>query len=109
MAETVTATPTKTPDIDKSGPVRKFSDAAIQGHIDRAMAFIPPESAGSAAVVFDAKAGSGGGLNGAEVGIAYLGRKRLQDGALSWEIAGVAQWNEKLDAGVKARVAYVWD
>jgi hypothetical protein len=99
--------PSKTPAIDKSGPVRKFSDAAIQAHIDRAMAYIPPESAGSAAVVFDAKAGTGG--MGHEVGIAYLGRKRLNDGTLSWEVAGVAQWNEKLDAGVKARVAYVWD
>lgn len=105
MAEV--ATPTKTPMIDKTGPVRKFSDAAIQSHIDKAMALIPPESGGTAAVVFDAKAGTGN--LGHEVGIAFLGRKRLSDGTLTWEVAGVAQWNEKLDAGVKARVAYVWD
>lgn len=104
MATPAPVVQTKTPEITKDGPVRKFSDAAIQGHIDRAMAIIPKEG-NTAAVVFEGKVGPDGKP---EVGIAFLGRKELRDGTLTWEVAGVAQWNGKLEAGAKARVAYVW-
>lgn len=108
MATPTPVVPTKSPEIDKTGPVRKFSNAAIQGSIDRALAILPAselKTGDVAAVVVEGDMGPDGKP---QVSIAFVGARKLGPGVLSWEAAGLFQWNERLDKGVKARVAYVF-
>lgn len=85
--------------INKSGPVRKFTIASIQTHIDQSIAALEarnPDARG-AVIAFATTTG---------VNLAVVGKKDLGGGQLAWTVVATKPWDGPFEA--EAAVRYEW-
>ena len=92
VTETLPTLPT-TLEIDKSGPIRRFSDAAIQANVASALAALPAGKKGAVLAV--------GNLDGARLAVvARLGE--------DWSVVLVAEKPWKGGLAAEAAVQFSW-